>query len=66
MAKVNTYSITATDTEGETIMDGERLTAMTDKAAWAEALKRAFLKVNEKHRQGILAGALAELQVTRL
>jgi hypothetical protein len=66
MAKANTYSITATDTDGESIFDGERITAMTEKAAWTEALKRAFLKVQEKHRQGYLVGSLATLSVTRL
>jgi len=66
MAKSNTYVLHAIDTEGEKILDDERIVAMTDKAAWTEAVERAFLKVSERNRQGILGGMLAELSVTRL
>jgi hypothetical protein len=61
-----TYVITAIDTEGERIFDGERIMASHDKAAWIEAVKRAFLKTSEKHRQGFLVGSLAELSVTKV
>lgn len=66
MAKVNQYVFHATDTEGEMVLDGEYISSTTEKAAWAEALKRAFLKIGSQHRQGILAGRLAEMRVTRL
>lgn len=65
MAKSNTYAIKAVDTDGETIYD-DRINAMSDKAAWDEAVKRAFLKTRAKHRQGVLAGSVAEITVTRL
>ena len=66
MGKDNTYIIKATDTDGEPIFYGERITARSDKAAWSEAVKRCFLVVNKKHREGLLAGSLLELSVTRL
>jgi hypothetical protein len=66
MAKVNQYVFHATDTDGEMVLDGEYISSTTEKAAWAEALKRAFLKIRSEHRQGILRGTLAEIRATRL
>jgi hypothetical protein len=66
MAKANRYVIDAYDSEGEPILEGLHLTAMTDKAAWSEAVKRAFLKVSEQARQGYLVGRMERLEVTRL
>jgi hypothetical protein len=66
VAKANTYVINATDTEGETIIEGVRIVAMTERAAWTEALDHVLFLVSEKHKQGVLVGSLAQLQVTRL
>lgn len=66
MAKVNQYVFHATDTEGDTVLDGEYISSTTEKAAWSEALKRAFLKISAERRQGILRGSLAEMRVTRM
>jgi hypothetical protein len=64
--KMNTYIIDATDTEGETVLDGYRIRAMTDKAAWAEGLKQAFLRISAQSRRGFLVGRLLKMEVTRL
>jgi hypothetical protein len=65
MGKVNQYVFHASDTEGEMVLDGEYISSTTEKAAWSEALKRAFLKISADRRQGFLVGSLAEMRVTR-
>jgi hypothetical protein len=65
MAKTNTYHANAFDSDGEMILD-DRFTATHDKAAWTEAVKRAFLKISDQARQGYLVGRLERLEVTRL